>query len=141
MSKQDMRKELASLSFTEKIGILERLRDRSWAFSLVKLSLLGGVRDLNRDQEEAWQKLEAEAQKYLNSYLKSAMPGASLAILRAVLRHWIEFLRGRVRFEVDVEGKVGAREIARIEELDSLLGPSQTPATLLRTLGGESNGS
>ena len=33
MSKQEMRKRLASLSFSEKIQILEKLRDRSLAFA------------------------------------------------------------------------------------------------------------
>jgi hypothetical protein len=34
MSKQEMRKRLASLSFSEKIQILEKLRDRSLAFAV-----------------------------------------------------------------------------------------------------------
>jgi len=33
MSKQEMRKRLASLSFSEKIKILEKLRDRSLALA------------------------------------------------------------------------------------------------------------
>jgi len=33
MSKQEMRKRLASLSFSEKIQILEKLRDRSLTFA------------------------------------------------------------------------------------------------------------
>jgi hypothetical protein len=33
MSKPEMRKRLASLSFTEKVKILEKLRDRSLAFA------------------------------------------------------------------------------------------------------------
>jgi len=33
MSKQEMRKRLASLSFSEKVQILEKLRDRSLAFA------------------------------------------------------------------------------------------------------------
>jgi hypothetical protein len=33
MSKQEMRKRLASLSFSEKVKILEKLRDRSIAFA------------------------------------------------------------------------------------------------------------
>jgi hypothetical protein len=32
MSKQEMRKRLAALSFSEKVKILEKLRDRSLAF-------------------------------------------------------------------------------------------------------------
>jgi hypothetical protein len=33
MGKQEMRKQLAALSFSEKIKILEKLRDRSLAFA------------------------------------------------------------------------------------------------------------
>jgi hypothetical protein len=33
MSKQEMRKRLAALSFSEKVKILEKLRDRSLAFA------------------------------------------------------------------------------------------------------------
>jgi hypothetical protein len=33
MSKKEMRKRLASLSFSEKVKILEKLRDRSLAFA------------------------------------------------------------------------------------------------------------
>jgi len=33
MSKQEMRKHLAALSFSEKVKILEKLRDRSLAFA------------------------------------------------------------------------------------------------------------
>ncbi len=33
MSKQEMRKRLAALSFSEKVQILEKLRDRSLAFA------------------------------------------------------------------------------------------------------------
>jgi hypothetical protein len=33
MSKQQMRKRLAALSFSEKVKILEKLRDRSLAFA------------------------------------------------------------------------------------------------------------
>ena len=33
MGKQEMRKELASLSFSEKVKILEKLRDRSLLFA------------------------------------------------------------------------------------------------------------
>ena len=37
MSKQEMRKRLASLSFSEKVKILERLRDRSLAIAAAGL--------------------------------------------------------------------------------------------------------
>ena len=134
-----MRKELASLSFTEKVGILERLRDRSLAFSLVRLSLVAGPRDPMPDQ--AREKLEADAQKYLNSYLKSETVSSSRPVLHELLRHWVEHRRGKVRLEIKIDGNVRCKEIARIEELDDLLGRGQTPANLLRALGGESSGS
>jgi len=37
MSKQEMRKQLAALSFSEKVKILEKLRDRSLAFAAARL--------------------------------------------------------------------------------------------------------
>ena len=37
MSKQEMRKQLASLSFSEKVEILEKLRDRSVAHAATGL--------------------------------------------------------------------------------------------------------
>ena len=37
MSKKEMRKELAALSFSEKIKIFEKLRDRSLAFAAAGL--------------------------------------------------------------------------------------------------------
>jgi hypothetical protein len=139
MSKQDMRKELASLSFTEKVGILERLRERSLAFCLVKLSLVAGLGDPMPDQ--AREKLEADAQKYLNSYLKSETPSSSRPVLHELLRHWVEHRRGKVGLEIEVDGKSRRKEITRTEELDNLLGRGRTPADLLRALGGKSNGS
>ncbi len=134
MSKQDMRKELATLSFSEKIGILEKLRDRSLALSLVRLSLVGGP-------PETREKLEPQAQKYLNSYLKSETFNGPRSVLHAVLRHWVQYDRGQVRLEIDVDGKARRKEITSTAELDSLLGQGQTPSDLLRALGGESDGS
>jgi len=43
MSKQEMRKELAALSFTEKVKILERLRDRSRVLAGSRLRTTGVV--------------------------------------------------------------------------------------------------
>ncbi len=134
MSKQDMRKELATLSFSEKIGILEKLRDRSLALSLVRLSLVGGP-------PETGEKLEPQAQKYLNSYLKSETFNGPRSVLHEVLRHWVQYDRGKVRLEIDVDGKARRKEITSTAELDSLLGQGQTPSDLLRALGGESDGS
>ena len=37
MGKQEMRRQLAGLSFSEKIKILEKLRDRSLAFASARL--------------------------------------------------------------------------------------------------------
>jgi hypothetical protein len=140
MSKQDMRKELASLSFTEKIGILEKLRDRSLALSLVRLYFVVGPRTLSRDEEEARQKREAQAQRYLNSYLKSEVFDGPRSVLHAILRHWVES-RGKVRLEIKVDGELRSREIASPAELDGLLGEHQTPSDLLRAIGGETDGS
>jgi hypothetical protein len=42
MGKKEMRKELAALSFSEKIKILEKLRDRSLAFAASGLRLRRG---------------------------------------------------------------------------------------------------
>jgi len=44
----EMRKQLASLSFTEKIEILEKLRDRSLAFGSA------GFRDRNNDKQKSY---------------------------------------------------------------------------------------
>jgi hypothetical protein len=46
MSKQEMRKRLASLSFSDKVKILEKLRDRSLAFAAggPRTKILGGDR-------------------------------------------------------------------------------------------------
>jgi len=139
MSKQDMRKELASLSFTEKVGILEKLRDRSLAFSLVRLALVAGPRGLDPGQEQGWQKLEADAQRYLSLYLKSETVNSSRSVLHEVLRHWVEYHRGTVRLEIEVDGKVRSKEINSTVELDNVLGRGQTPQELLRALGGESS--
>jgi hypothetical protein len=134
MSKQEMRKELASLSFTEKVSILEKLRDRSLSFSLVRLSLVGGPPETGR-------KLEVEAQKYLNSYLKAEAFNGPRSVLHEVLRRWVEYNRGKVRLEIEVDGKTRSKEIASSTELDNLLGQGQTPPDFLRALGGEADGS
>ena len=138
MSKQDMRSELAALSFTEKVGILEKLRDRSLAFSLVRVSLVPGPQKGQRDQE-SFHELEAQAQKYLNSYLKSDTVGFRSA-LHEVLRSWVQS-DGKVRLEVEVDGKARWKEITRSDELDNLLGPGRTQSDLLGALGRGSDGS
>jgi hypothetical protein len=50
MSKQEMRKRLAALSFSEKIKILEKLRDRSLALAS------GGLR--KKSEEDASKKAD-----------------------------------------------------------------------------------
>jgi hypothetical protein len=55
MSKQEMRKRLASLSFSEKIQILEKLRDRSLAFAASgprKKLTAGDRKNADKAQEE-----------------------------------------------------------------------------------------
>ncbi|MGA8151523.1 MAG: hypothetical protein WB952_11280 [Terriglobales bacterium] len=48
MSKQEMRKRLASLSFSEKIKILERLRDRSLVLAASGLRRKAAGADSNK---------------------------------------------------------------------------------------------
>jgi|HubBroStandDraft_6_1064221.scaffolds.fasta_scaffold26580_4 hypothetical protein len=51
MSKQEMRKRLAALSFSEKVKILERLRDRSFALAASGLRQTSAV-DLRKKADE-----------------------------------------------------------------------------------------
>lgn len=126
MSNQEMRKRLASLSFSEKITMLEKLRDRSLAFSIVRVFLVGGPDDFQ-------QKLEPEAQKYLSAHLKGGSPNASRSVLNVLLTDWL--LRGhKVRFALEVDGKAKSKEVTSVEALNSLIGQDQTPATLLQGL-------
>jgi hypothetical protein len=85
MSKPKMRARLASLSFSDKIEILEKLRDRSLAFATVKVFLVVCPNDPNPDQEKMRQNLEPEAQKYLSLHLKGGAPNASRSALHALL--------------------------------------------------------
>ena len=48
MSKSEMRKRLAALSFSEKIKILEKLRDRSLAIAASRGKLTSGKRKAER---------------------------------------------------------------------------------------------
>ena len=132
-----MHARLASLSFSEKIAILEKLRDRSLSFAVVKVSLVGSPNDPKADETERMRrKLEPEAQKYLSSHLKESAPNASRSALHALLKHWLDGHRGRkVRFELEAGEKVKVKEITSIEELNTLIGPGQTSATLLRAVG------
>jgi hypothetical protein len=136
MSKPGMRARLASLSFSEKISILERLRDRSSAFTLVKVFLVGCPNDPTPDQTEKMrQKLQPEVQKYLTTHLKAGSPNASRSALYALLRHWLVGQGRKVRFELEVDGNVKRKEVTRVEELNALIGQGETPATLLRAIG------
>lgn len=52
MGKQEMRKQLAGLSFTEKVKILEKLRDRSLAFAEARRKRDAGTKATNLDPNE-----------------------------------------------------------------------------------------
>jgi hypothetical protein len=136
MSKPKMRARLASLSFSDKIKLLERLRDRSSAFALVKVFLVARLDDPNADdQEKMRQKLEPDAQKYLSTHLKGGPPNASRAVLHVLLQHWLLGRGRRVRFELEVDGKIKGKEVANVEELNSLIGQGRTAAELLQAIG------
>src|ERR1700693_3975657 len=127
MSKPKMRARLASLSFSDKIKILEKLRDRSSAFALVKVFLVARPDDPNSDnQEKMRQKLEPDAQRYLSAHLKGGPPNASRAVLRVLLEHWLLGRGRKVRVELEVDGKVKAKEVTQVEELNALIGQGRT---------------
>jgi len=50
MSKPEMRKQLAALSFSEKIRILEKLRDRSRAIAAARAKLRGCEADASKSE-------------------------------------------------------------------------------------------
>lgn len=135
MSKPRMRARLASLSFSDKIKILEKLRDRSSALALVKIFLIARPDDPHAgDLERMRQKLEPDAQRYLSAHLKSGPPNASRAVLYVLLEHWLG--RGqKVRFDFEIDGKIKTKEVTNLEELDALIGKGRTGADLLRIIG------
>ena len=136
MSKPKMRARLASLSFSDKIKLLEKLRDRSSAFALVKVFLVARPDDPNSDnQEKMRQKLEPDAQRYLSAHLKGGPPNASRAVLRVLLEHWLLGRGRKVRFELEVDGKVKAKEVTQVEELNALIGQGRTTAEFLQAIG------
>jgi hypothetical protein len=136
MSKPKMRARLSSLSFSDKIKILEKLRDRSSAFALVKVFLVARPDDPNSDdQEKMRQKLEPDAQKYLSAHLKGGAPNASRAVLYVLLQHWLLGRGRRVRFELEVDGRIKAKDVTLVEELNALIGQGRTPAELLQAIG------
>jgi hypothetical protein len=136
MSKPGMRARLASLSFSEKINILEKLRDRSSALALVKVFLIARANDPNADdQEKMREKLEPDAQRYLSAHLKAGPPNASRVVLHVLLQHWLLGRGRKVRFELEVDGKIKAKELMNVEELDALIGKGRTSAELLRAIG------
>jgi hypothetical protein len=133
MGKPEMRNRLAALNFSEKIEILEKLRDRSLAFAVVRVFLDWGPRDPTPAQER--QKLQRDVQECISSFLKGGAPNASRVFLYAVLRAWLEGHRGKVRFEFDVDGQSRRKEVITVEELTDLIGRDQTPQTFLCTIG------
>jgi hypothetical protein len=136
MSKPKMRARLASLSFSDKIKILEKLRDRSSAFALVKVFLVARPDDPNADdQEKMRQKLEPDAQRYLSAHLKGGPPNASRAVLHVLLEHWLLGRGRKVRFELGVDGKIKAKEVTQVEELNALIGQGRTAAEFLQAIG------
>jgi hypothetical protein len=139
MSKPKMSKRLASLNFSEKIKILEKLRDRSLSLAVARVFLDSGPNDPTPDQER--QRLQCDMQKYLSSHLKGGVPNSSRVALYAIARGWLEGHRGRVRFEFEVDGERRKKEITTVEELNTLIGPGQTPQTLLQALGASTSSS
>lgn len=136
MSKPKMRARLASLSFSDKIKILEKLRDRSSTFALVKVSLIARPDDPNADdQEKMRQKLEPDAQKYLSAHLKGVPPNASRAVLYVLLEHWLLGRGRKVRFELEIDGKIKAKDVTQAEELNALIGQGRTTAEFLQAIG------
>jgi hypothetical protein len=139
MSKPKMRARLASLSFSEKIEILEKLRDRSLALTIVRVYVDVGLNDRTPDQDR--QKLQNDLQKYLSTYLKGGSSNSSRVAFYALTRGWLEGYQGRVRFEFELDGQTRNKEVITVEELDSLVGPGQTPQSFLRALGATLNAS
>ncbi|HTW58023.1 MAG TPA: hypothetical protein VMD99_07835 [Terriglobales bacterium] len=133
MSKPKLRARLSSLSFSEKVKILEKLRDRSLALAVVRVYLDSGPSDLTPDLER--QKLQRDLQKYLISYLKGGAPSAPRSAFYALTRAWLEGHRGRIRFEFEANGQTRSKEVTAVEELGNLVGPDQTPQTFFRGLG------
>jgi hypothetical protein len=134
MSKPKSRARLAALSFTEKVEILEKLRDRSRSLALVHLILVPGLNDpWSPAQRET---LQCEAQKYLSVHLKGGAPNASRAALHAILRGWLETgSRREISFEFFSQGDRRRRNISCVEDLASLIGQDRVPSDFLRGLG------
>ena len=137
MSKQEMRRRLAALSFSEKVKILEKLRDRSLAFSIVSVFLVPGPNDPTSNEER--QKLEGETQRYLSLHLKGGSPNSSRSVLNALLTAWLAGRGRKVRFELTVDGPVRGKEVSTVEELNNLIGQGRTPTALLQALGAASS--
>jgi len=104
---------------------------------LVRLSLIAGVNDPSADHEILRQKLEPQAQKWLDSYLKAQEPNSSRSILRTLLATgWLLVPGRKVCFELEVDGVVKSTEVTNVNELDELIGDHTTPSTFLQALGG-----
>lgn len=133
MSKPEMRSRLAALSFSEKIKVLEKLRDRSLSLAVVRVFIQSRPNDPTPDQKR--QKLQCDMQTYLSSFLKGGSSSSSRVAFYAIARAWIEGHRGGLRFEFEIDGEAKNKEIATVEELSRLIGPSRTPQSLLEALG------
>jgi hypothetical protein len=97
--------------------------------------LIAELNDPNLNQEKLRQKLEPEAGKYLDSYLMVEKPNASRSVLHSLLTNWLAGRECKVRFEIEVDGKIRSKEVTNLKELDELIGDGKTPSTLLRALG------
>ena len=104
-----------------------------------RLFLIAGPNDPNPDQEKLRQKLEPEAQKYLESFITAKdIPNSSRFVLRTLLTEWLRGRGRKVRLEVEVGEEVKNKEVTNVKELDELVGDGKTPSTLLQALGSAS---
>lgn len=134
MSKREARQRLAALTFSEKVEILEKLRDRSLELAVVQVSLVSKAGVFGPDQETKRKQVESDVQKYLSAYLKGGAPNASGSVLNALLTAWLQGY-GHVRFEINIDGTLRGIDVISMDELSTLIGPGQTPVTFLQGLG------
>ena|SRR6266849_1197862 len=106
---------------------------------IVSLSLVASLNDPRPDhQEEFRRKLEPEANEWLDCFFKEQNhPNSSRSVLHTLLATGWLLARGRkVRFEIEVDGKVKSKEVTSVEELGGLIGDGKTTSTFLQALGG-----
>ncbi|SRR5216683_1198469 len=106
---------------------------------IVSLSLVASLNDPRPDhQEEFRRKLEPEANEWLDCFFKEQNhPNSSRSVLHTLLATgWLPARGRKVRFEIEVDGKVESREVTNVKELDEMIGDGRTPSTLLQALGG-----